>query len=222
MFRIIWFIYFATVYAASLGPCKSVHVTEWKTEYIEIGQEKCSAVYVHHCETVNKKECKQVEEMICTSVQENQCRIELEKNCTHEERTEFRKYNETVCTTMYIKNCNSSIIMEGNRECTTVPYESCTEVPRVQEVLTIYPVCKNIPHEKCLVVPKQKCAKNIQTVCSEVPYSNCKQDVPKKKCVSVPKKVPRRVSYKALKEICQEDTTEQINIESFEEIVKII
>merc|ERR1712227_928228 len=82
--------------------------------------------------------------------------------------------------------------------------EECGPVTRFQEEFVDEEVCRNIPIKDCKNVQEEVCKENQEEVCEDVETEKC-DILPHEECRQVLELVPKRISKKVTKVVCQEE-----------------
>merc|ERR1712029_617123 len=88
--------------------------------------------------------------------------------------------------------------------CVSEPMEECGPVTRFQEEFVDEEVCRNIPIKDCKNVQEEVCKENQEEVCEDVETEKC-DILPHEECRQVLELVPKRISKKVTKVVCQEE-----------------
>merc|ERR1711971_394823 len=117
-------------------------------------------------------------------------------------------YTETVCDTVMMDICEMEL-REGESQavegsCVSKPMEECGPVTRFQEEFVDEDVCRNIPIKDCKNVQEEVCKENLEEVCEGVETEKC-DILPHEECRQVLELVPKRISKKVTKVVCQEE-----------------
>merc|ERR1711971_81768 len=117
-------------------------------------------------------------------------------------------YTETVCDTVMMDICEMEL-REGESQavegsCVSKPMEECGPVTRFQEEFVDEEVCRNIPIKDCKNVQEEVCKENLEEVCEDVETEKC-DILPHEECRQVLELVPKRISRKVTKVVCQEE-----------------
>merc|ERR1712113_1140769 len=92
--------------------------------------------------------------------------------------------------------------MEGS--CVSKPMEECGPVTRFQEEFVDEEVCRDIPIKDCKNIQNEVCKENQEEVCEDVETEKC-NILPHEECRQVLEVVPKRISKKVTKVVCQEE-----------------
>merc|ERR1711983_398730 len=138
-----------------------------------------------------------VESFVCEDSMTNKCSVEkVLRNVS---------YTETVCDTVMMDICEMELrdgvsqAVEGS--CVSKPMEECGPVTRFQEEFVDEEVCRDIPIKDCKNVQKDVC--KVEEVCENVETEKC-DILPHEECRQVLETVPRRISKKVTKVVCEE------------------
>ena len=150
--------------------------------------------------TIGTEECETVENFVCEDNMTNKCSVEkVLRNVS---------YTETVCDTVMMDICEMELrdgvsqAVEGS--CVSKPMEECGPVTRFQEEFVDEEVCRNIPIKDCKNVQEEVCKENQEEVCEDVETEKC-DILPHEECRQVLELVPKRISKKVTKVVCQEE-----------------
>merc|ERR1711983_633219 len=97
-------------------------------------------------------------------------------------------------------NDGVSQAVEGS--CVSKPMEECGPVTRFQEEFVDEEVCRNIPIKDCKNVQNDVC--KVDEVCEDVETEKC-DILPHEECRQVLETVPKRISKKVTKVVCEEE-----------------
>merc|ERR1711902_469770 len=128
--------------------------------------------------TIGTEECETVENFVCEDNMTNKCSVEME-----------------------LRDGVSQAV-EGS--CVSKPMEECGPVTRFQEEFVDEEVCRNIPIKDCKNVQEEVCRENQEEVCEDVETEKC-DILPHEECRQVLELVPKRISKKVTKVVCQEE-----------------
>merc|ERR1711923_421185 len=92
----------------------------------------------------------------------------------------------------------------GEGSCVSKPMEECGPVTRFQEEFVDEEVCRNIPIKDCKNVQEEVCKENQEEVCEDIETEKC-DILPHEECRQVLELVPKRISKKVTKVVCQEE-----------------
>merc|ERR1711993_115308 len=169
-------------------------------------REDCSAKVSEVCRNVTTGEakCEQIENFVCVDSITNKCGIEkVLKNVS---------YTETVCRSKLENICEKEFVdgeatpVEGS--CVSKPTEVCEEMTRFQEELVDEDRCRDIPIKDCKNVQSEVCSENQELVCEPQHTEDC-EIVPHVECEHIVEKIPKKVSKKITKVVCDEDEEEK-------------
>merc|ERR1711997_97318 len=176
-------------------------------------REDCSAKVSEVCRNVTTGEakCEQIENFVCVDSITNKCGIEkVLKNVS---------YTETVCRSKLENICEKEFV-DGEAKpvvgsCVSKPPEVCEEMTRFQEEFVDEDRCRDIPIKDCKNVQSEVCSEKTELVCEPEHTEDC-QIVPHEECEHIVEKIPKKVSKKITKVVCdeEEDPTEKAEEES--------
>merc|ERR1711983_622611 len=139
-----------------------------------------------------------VESFVCEDSMTNKCSVEkVLRNVS---------YTETVCDTVMMDICEMELrdgvsqAVEGS--CVSKPMEECGPVTRFQEEFVDEEVCRNIPIKDCKNVQNDVC--KVEEVCEDEETEKC-DILPHEECRQVLETVPKRISKKVTKVVCEEE-----------------
>merc|ERR1712026_164282 len=164
-------------------------------------REDCSAKVSEVCRNVTTGEakCEQIDNFVCVDSITNKCGIEkVLKNVS---------YTETVCRSKLENICEKEFIdgeakpVEGS--CVSKPTEVCEEMTRFQEEFVDEDRCRDIPIKDCKNVQSEVCSEQQELVCEPQHTEDC-QIVPHEECEHIVEKIPKKVSKKITKVVCDE------------------
>merc|ERR1739848_628336 len=92
--------------------------------------------------------------------------------------------------------------VEGS--CVSKPTEVCEEMTRFQEEFVDEDRCRDIPIKDCKNVQSEVCSEQQELVCEPQHTEDC-QIVPHDECEHIVEKVPKKVSKKITKVVCDEN-----------------
>merc|ERR1712149_122324 len=165
-------------------------------------REDCNAKVAEVCRnvTIGEGECQNIEKFECVDSITNKCGIEkVLKNVS---------YTETVCRTKLENICEKEFVggearpVEGS--CATKPTEVCEEMTRFQEEFVDEDRCRDIPIKDCKNVQSEVCNEKTESVCEPQHTEDC-QIVPHEECEHIVEKIPKKVSKKITKVVCDEN-----------------
>merc|ERR1711878_175226 len=165
-------------------------------------REECSTKMTEVCRnvTVGEVECQNIERFVCVDSITNKCGIEaVLKNVS---------YTETVCRNKLENICEKEFVdgeawpVEGS--CATKPTEVCEEMTRFQEEFVDEDRCRDIPIKDCKNVQSEVCSEQQDLVCEPQHIEDC-QIVPHEECQHIVEKIPKKVSKKITKVVCDEN-----------------
>merc|ERR1711923_560598 len=169
-------------------------------------REDCSAKVSEVCRnvTTGEAECEQIENFVCVDSITNKCGIEkVLKNVS---------YTETVCRSELENICEKEFVdgeakpVEGS--CVSKPTEVCEEMTRFQEEFVDEDRCRDIPIKDCKNVQSEVCSEQQELVCEPQHTEDC-QIVPHEECQHIVEKIPKKVSKKITKVVCDENEEDE-------------
>merc|ERR1711915_277065 len=169
-------------------------------------REECNAKVSDVCRnvTTGEVECQNIEKFECVDSITNKCGIEkVLKNVS---------YTETVCRNKLENICEKEFVggearpVEGS--CATKPTEVCEEMTRFQEEFVDEDRCRDIPIKDCKNVQSEVCDEKQELVCEPQHTEDC-QIVPHEECEHIVEKIPKKVSKKITKVVCDEEEEEE-------------
>merc|ERR1711913_120982 len=169
-------------------------------------REECNAKVSDVCRnvTTGEVECQNIEKFECVDSITNKCGIEkVLKNVS---------YTETVCRNKLENICEKEFVggegrpVEGS--CATKPTEVCEEMTRFQEEFVDEDRCRDIPIKDCKNVQSEVCNEKQEFVCEPQHTEDC-QIVPHEECEHIVEKIPKKVSKKITKVVCDEEEEEE-------------
>merc|ERR1739836_35751 len=164
-------------------------------------REECKTKVTDGCRnvTTGELECQNIEKFVCVDSITNKCGIEaVLKNVS---------YTETVCRNKLENICEKEFVdgearpVEGS--CATKPTEVCEEMTRFQEEFVDEDRCRDIPIKDCKNVQSEVCSEQQELVCEPQHSEDC-QIVPHEECEHIVEKIPKKVSKKITKVVCDE------------------
>merc|ERR1712102_57679 len=165
-------------------------------------RDECSVTVTEVCRnvTTGEEECQNIEKFECVDSITNKCGIEkVLKNVS---------YTETVCRHKLENICEKEFVggearpVEGS--CATKPTEVCEEMTRFQEEFVDEDRCRDIPIKDCKNVQSEVCSEQQELVCEPQHTEDC-QIVPHEECEHIVEKIPKKVSKKITKFVCDEN-----------------
>merc|ERR1712232_493352 len=144
-------------------------------------------------ETVNK--------VICQTEFREDCSAKVSEVCRNVTNT------ETVCRSKLENICEKEFVdgeakpVEGS--CVSKPTEVCEEMTRFQEEFVDEDRCRDIPIKDCKNVQSEVCSEQQELVCEPQHSEDC-QIVPHEECEHIVEKIPKKVSKKITKVVCDE------------------
>merc|ERR1712018_471366 len=165
-------------------------------------REECNAKVAEVCRnvTIGEVECQNIEKFECVDSITNKCGIE--KVLTNV------SYTGTVCRNKLENICEKEFVggearpVEGS--CATKPTEVCEEMTRFQEEFVDEDRCRDIPIKDCKNVQSEVCSEKQELVCEPQHTEDC-QIVPHEECEHIVEKIPKKVSKKITKVVCDEN-----------------
>merc|ERR1712141_17120 len=164
-------------------------------------REECNAKVSDVCRNVTTGEakCQNIEKFECVDSITNKCGIEaVLKNVSYTE-TVYRSKLENICEKESVDGEARSV--EGS--CATKPTEVCEEMTRFQEEFVDEDRCRDIPIKDCKNVQSEVCSERQELVCEPQHTEDC-QIVPHEECEHIVEKIPKKVSKKITKVVCDE------------------
>merc|ERR1712102_18612 len=164
-------------------------------------RDECSVTVTEVCRnvTTGEEKCQNIEKFECVDSITNKCGIEkVLKNVS---------YTETVCRNKLENICEKEFVdgearpVEGS--CATKPTEVCEEMTRFQEEFVDEDRCRDIPIKDCKNVQSEVCNEKQESVCEPKHTEDC-QIVPHEECEHIVEKIPKKVSKKITKVVCDE------------------
>merc|ERR1711874_479071 len=164
-------------------------------------REECNAKVSDVCRnvTTGEVECQNIEKFECVDSVTNKCGIEkVLKNVS---------YTETVCQNKLENICEKESVngetqaVEGS--CASKPVEVCEEMTRFQEEFVDEDRCRDIPIKDCKNVQSEVCSEQQELVCEPQQSENC-EIIPHEECEYIVEKIPKKVSKKITKVVCDE------------------
>jgi len=206
--------------------CHVEYVTVWEEVFAEQVdkvicetefKEECFTEYEQVCENSTDPVCDMVDEMVCVDNVTNKCGIEnVLKNETYTE-TECSEVFRDICEYEWsgVGEARRSIPVEGS--CVTKPFEECEDVLKHKENYVEEEVCRDIPIKDCRNVPKEVCGTSeTSEICEDIPKDKCKT-VPREECKQITEIVPKKISKKVTKMICnkgEEKKENEVNLKN--------
>jgi len=191
--------------------CRSETETVFEdTEEEAVSKVICETEFRDSCETRLETVCRNVTIGTegCETVESFVCEDNMTNKCSVEKVLRNVSYTETVCDTVMMDICEMELrdgvsqAVEGS--CTSKPMEECGPVIRFQEEFVDEEVCRNIPIKDCKNVQEEVCKENQEEVCEDVETEKC-DILPHEECRQVLELVPKRISRKVTKVVCQEE-----------------
>lgn len=194
--------------------CRMEYVTVWEdVETEEVNKVICETEFKEECFTEYEEVCVNATEKVCTMVDEMVCVDSLTNKCGLEQVLKNETYTETECEKVYKNICEYEWIGEGKTKkwvpvedsCVTKPFEDCEDVVKYKENFVEEEVCRDIPIKDCRNMPKEVCVDPAENeICEEVPVEKC-EIVPHEECKQITGTVPKKVSKKVTKIMCDDD-----------------
>ena len=191
--------------------CRSEIETVFEdTEEEAVSKVICETEFRDSCETRLEPVCRNVTIGTegCETVESFVCEDNMTNKCSVEKVLRNVSYTETVCDTVMMDICEMEL-REGESQavegsCVSKPMEECGPVIRFQEEFVDEEVCRNIPIKDCKNVQEEVCKENLEEVCEDVETEKC-DILPHEECRQVLELVPKRISKKVTKVVCQEE-----------------
>jgi len=208
--------------------CHTEYVTVWEDiETEEVNKVICETEFKEECFTEYEEVCVNATEKVCSMVDEMVCVDSVTNKCGLEQVLKNETYTETECKNVLKNICEYEWIGEGKSRkwvpvegsCVTKPLEECEDVEKVKENFVEEEVCRDIPIKDCRNMPKEVCVDPVDNqVCNEVPQENC-EIVPHEECKQVTDKIPKKVSKRVMKIICDgqeepKESDDEINLKT--------
>jgi len=194
--------------------CRMEYVTVWEdVEAEEVNKVICETEFREECFTEHEEVCVNATEKVCSMVDEMVCVDSVTNKCGLEQVLKNETYTETECTKVYKNICEYEWIGEGKNKkwvpvedsCVTKPFEECEDVMKYKENYVEEEVCRDIPIKDCRNMPKEVCEDPAENqICEEVPTEKC-EIVPHEECKQITGTVPKKVSKKVTKVMCDGD-----------------
>jgi len=200
--------------------CRMEYVTVWEdVETEEVDKVICETEFKEECFTEHEEVCVNATEKVCSMVDEMVCVDSITNKCGLEQVLKNETYTETECNKVYKNICEYEWIGEGKTRkwvpvedsCVTKPFEECEDVVKYKENFVEEEVCRDIPIKDCRNMPKEVCVDPAENqICEEVPSEKC-EIVPHEECKQITGTVPKKVSKKVMKVMCDEDEEPETN-----------
>jgi len=200
--------------------CRMEYVTVWEdVETEEVDKVICETEFKEECFTEHEEVCVNATEKVCSMVDEMVCVDSVTNKCGLEQVLKNETYTETECNKVYKNICEYEWIGEGKTRkwvpvedsCVTKPFEECEDVEKYKENYVEEEVCRDIPIKDCRNMPKEVCVDPSENqICEEVPSEKC-EIVPHEECKQITGTVPKKVSKKVMKVMCDEDEEPETN-----------
>merc|ERR1711892_161986 len=194
--------------------CRMEYVTVWEeVEAEEVDKVICETEFREECFTEYEQVCVNSTEPVCSMVDEMVCVDSITNKCCLEQVLKNETYAETECKKVYRNICEYEWIGEGKTKkwvpvedsCVTKPFEECEDVMKYKENFVEEEVCRDIPIKDCRNMPKEVCVDPAENqICEEIPTEKC-EIVPHEECKQITGTVPKKISKKVTKVICDND-----------------
>merc|ERR1712012_598567 len=117
-------------------------------------------------------------------------------------------YTETVCRQVEQDICEMETVAGGvsrpvEGSCVSKTVEECAPETRFQEEFVEEEVCRDIPIKDCKTVEEEICENKVEEECEEVETQEC-DIIPHEECKQIVDKIPKKVSKKVTKVVCDE------------------
>merc|ERR1711971_223722 len=205
--------------------CRMEYVTVWEdVETEEVNKVICETEFKEECFTEYEEVCVNATEKVCSMVDEMVCVDSLTNKCGLEQVLKNETYTETECTKVYKNICEYEWIGEGKTKkwvpvedsCVTKPFEDCEDVVKYKENFVEEEVCRDIPIKDCRNMPKEVCVDPAENeICEEIPTEK-REIVPHEECKQITGTVPKKVSKKVTKVMCDEDEEPKESVNEIE------
>merc|ERR1712241_355112 len=196
------------------------YVTVWEdVETEEVDKVICETEFKEECFTENEEVCVNATEKVCSMVDEMVCVDSITNKCGLEMVLKNETYTETECNKVYKNICEYEWVGEGKTRkwvpvedsCVTKPFEECEDVEKFKENYVEEEVCRDIPIKDCRNMPKEVCVIPAENqICEEVPSEKC-EIVPHEECKQITGTVPKKVSKRVTKVMCEGDEEQERN-----------
>jgi len=200
--------------------CRMEYVTVWEdVETEEVDKVICETEFKEECFTENEEVCVNATEKVCSMVDEMVCVDSITNKCGLEMVLKNETYTETECNKVYKNICEYEWVGEGKTRkwvpvedsCVTKPFEECEDVEKFKENYVEEEVCRDIPIKDCRNMPKEVCVDPAENqICEEVPSEKC-EIVPHEECKQITGTVPKKVSKRVTKVMCDGDEEQERN-----------
>jgi len=200
--------------------CRMEYVTVWEdVETEEVDKVICETEFKEECFTENEEVCVNSTEKVCSMVDEMVCVDSITNKCGLEMVLKNETYTETECNKVYKNICEYEWVGEGKTRkwvpvedsCVTKPFEECEDVEKFKEDYVEEEVCRDIPIKDCRNMPKEVCVDPAENqICEEVPSEKC-EIVPHEECKQITGTVPKKVSKRVTKVMCDGDEEQERN-----------
>ena len=195
--------------------CRSEVTTVFEeTETETVNKVICQTEFREECSTKSTEVCRNVTigEVECQNIERFECVDSVTNKCGIEKVLKNVSYTETVCRNKLENICEKEFVggearpVEGS--CATRPTEVCEEMTRFQEEFVDEDRCRDIPIKDCKNVQSEVCSAKQELVCEPQHTEDC-QIVPHEECEHIVEKVPKKVSKKITKVVCDESEEEE-------------
>jgi len=200
--------------------CRMEYVTVWEdVETEEVNKVICETEFREECFTEYEEVCVNATEKVCSMVDEMVCVDSVTNKCGLEQVLKNETYTETECKMVYRNICEYEWIGEGKTKkwvpvedsCVTKPFEECEDVMKYKENFVEEEVCRDIPIKDCRNMPKEVCVDPAENqICEEIPTEKC-EIVPHEECRQITGTVPKKISKRVTKVMCDNDEEPQEN-----------
>merc|ERR1712001_469409 len=202
--------------------CRSEVTTVFEeTETETVNKVICQTEFREECSTKVSEVCRNVTTGVqeCQNIEKFECVDSITNKCGIEKVLKNVSYAETVCRNKLENICEKEFVggearpVEGS--CVSKPTEVCEEMTRFQEEFVDEDRCRDIPIKDCKNVQSEVCSEKQESVCEPQHTEDC-QIVPHEECEHIVEKIPKKVSKKITKVVCdeEEDPTEIAEEES--------
>merc|ERR1712241_1122626 len=196
------------------------YVTVWEdVETEEVDKVISETEFKEECFTEHEELCVNATEKVCSMVDEMVCVDSITNKCGLEQVLKNETYTENECSKVYKNICEYEWIGEGKTRkwvpvedsCVTKPFEECKDVVKYKENYVEEEVCRDIPIKDCRNMPKEVCVDPAENqICEEVPSEKC-EIVPHEECKQITGTVPKKVSKRVTKVMCDGDEEQEGN-----------
>merc|ERR1711863_64428 len=202
--------------------CRSEVTTVFEeTETETVNKVICQTEFREECTTKVAEVCRNVTTGVqeCQNIEKFECVDSITNKCGIEKVLKNVSYTETICRNKLENICEKEFVggearpVEGS--CATKPTEVCEEMTRFQEEFVDEDRCRDIPIKDCKNVQSEVCNEKQELVCEPQHTEDC-QIVPHEECEHIVEKIPKKVSKKITRVVCDEneDPTEIAEEES--------